>query len=124
MEEDKEENEKETTKRKPSRASKQSTSETEDEEDQEMIEAQIIFNNITPGIYFKVNCVVMFYFVCFFTDRFMYIDPAHMEEFLSNENYGSLSRLSPVPTENDYLFNLYETEGASDLFDIPMKVNG
>lgn len=41
-----------------------------------------------------------------------------MDEFMS-EVYAPLLRLSPPPGEHDYYFNLDDSEGVCDLFDIP-----
>lgn len=38
-------------------------------------------------------------------------------------DFGSLSRLSPVPMETDYFYSLAENEGVCDLFDIPLNAN-
>jgi len=42
-----------------------------------------------------------------------------MDEFMSAEVYAPLLRLSPPPGEHDYYFNLDDSEGVCDLFDIP-----
>lgn len=34
--------------------------------------------------------------------------------------FGPLVRLSPPPSEKDYFFNLGDSEGICDLFDVPM----
>lgn len=42
-----------------------------------------------------------------------------MDDFMSAEVYAPLLRLSPPPGEHDYYFNLDDSEGVCDLFDIP-----
>lgn len=34
--------------------------------------------------------------------------------------YAPLLRLSPPPSDKDYFFNLDDSEGVSDLFDVPL----
>lgn len=41
-----------------------------------------------------------------------------LEELMSSEMFGPLLRLSPPPTEKDYCFNLDDSEGVCDLFDV------
>jgi len=41
-----------------------------------------------------------------------------LEELMSSEMFGPLLRLSPPPTERDYCFNLDDSEGVCDLFDV------
>lgn len=41
-----------------------------------------------------------------------------LEDFVSTEIFGPLVRLSPPPTDKDYTFNLDESEGVCDLFDV------
>ncbi|GLG96258.1 Transcription factor E2f1 [Gryllus bimaculatus] len=43
-----------------------------------------------------------------------------LDEFLSHDLCGPLVRLSPPPSEKDYFFNLDESEGVCELFDVPM----
>ncbi|XP_045582158.1 transcription factor E2F5 [Procambarus clarkii] len=43
-----------------------------------------------------------------------------VEELISAEMFAPLLRLSPPPSERDYMFNLDETEGVCDFFDVPM----
>lgn len=43
-----------------------------------------------------------------------------MEELMSAEVYAPLLSLSPPPGEHDYYFNLDDSEGVCDLFDIPI----
>uniref|UniRef100_A0A665T6P6 E2F transcription factor CC-MB domain-containing protein n=1 Tax=Echeneis naucrates TaxID=173247 RepID=A0A665T6P6_ECHNA len=39
---------------------------------------------------------------------------------MTSEVFSPLLRLSPPPSENEYLCNLDESEGLSDLFDVPV----
>lgn len=41
-----------------------------------------------------------------------------LEDILSSEMFGPLIRLSPPPTEKDYCYNLDNSEGVCDLFDV------
>merc|ERR1711862_639621 len=41
-----------------------------------------------------------------------------LEELVSSEMFGPLLRLSPPPSEKDYCFNLDDSEGVCDLFDV------
>jgi len=41
-----------------------------------------------------------------------------LEELMSSEMFGPLLRLSPPPSEKDYCFNLDDSEGVCDLFDV------
>ncbi|XP_071381277.1 transcription factor E2F4-like isoform X2 [Centroberyx affinis] len=41
-------------------------------------------------------------------------------ELMASEVFSPLLRLSPPPTEHDYIYNLDESEGLCDLFDIPV----
>jgi len=41
-----------------------------------------------------------------------------LEELMSTEMFGPLMRLSPPPSEKDYCFNLDDSEGVCDLFDV------
>lgn len=43
-----------------------------------------------------------------------------IEELMTSEAFAPLLRLSPPPTDKDYYFNLDDTEGACDLFDVPL----
>ncbi|PRD27131.1 UNVERIFIED_CONTAM: E2f4 [Trichonephila clavipes] len=43
-----------------------------------------------------------------------------LEDLISKETFSPLLRLSPPPGARDYFFNLDETEGMYDLFDIPL----
>ncbi|GFT20051.1 transcription factor E2F4 [Nephila pilipes] len=43
-----------------------------------------------------------------------------LDELISKETFSPLLRLSPPPGARDYFFNLDETEGMYDLFDIPL----
>ncbi|XP_076065975.1 transcription factor E2F5-like [Oratosquilla oratoria] len=43
-----------------------------------------------------------------------------MEDLISAEMFAPLLRLSPPPSERDYMFNLDDSEGVCDLFDVPM----
>ncbi|XP_041375194.1 transcription factor E2F5-like [Gigantopelta aegis] len=48
------------------------------------------------------------------------IDGAFIEDLISSESFAPLLRLSPPPSDRDYYFNLDDTEGACDLFDVPL----
>ncbi|XP_067013698.1 transcription factor E2F5 [Anabrus simplex] len=48
------------------------------------------------------------------------LDGEYMEELITADLFGPLVRLSPPPSEKDYCFNLGESEGVCDLFDVPM----
>ncbi|XP_068168639.1 transcription factor E2F4 isoform X2 [Antennarius striatus] len=43
-----------------------------------------------------------------------------LEDLMSSEVFSPLLRLSPPPSDHDYIYNLDETEGLCDLFDIPI----
>ncbi|CAB1313557.1 unnamed protein product [Coregonus sp. 'balchen'] len=43
-----------------------------------------------------------------------------LEELISSEVFSPLLRLSPPPGDHDYIYNLDETEGLCDLFDVPI----
>ncbi|KAM6981259.1 transcription factor E2F4-like [Aplochiton taeniatus] len=43
-----------------------------------------------------------------------------IEELMASEVFSPLLRLSPPPGDHDYIYNLDETEGLCDLFDIPI----
>ncbi|XP_070616504.1 transcription factor E2F4 isoform X1 [Erythrolamprus reginae] len=43
-----------------------------------------------------------------------------LEELMSSEVFAPLLRLSPPPGDHDYIYNLDETEGVCDLFDVPI----
>jgi len=45
-------------------------------------------------------------------------DISGLEDILSSEMFGPLIRLSPPPTEKDYCYNLDNSEGVCDLFDV------
>ncbi|GLV34338.1 E2F transcription factor 1 [Carabus blaptoides fortunei] len=83
-------------KKKPGRPPKQQvvqSMETEEEEDQEMIEAQVIFSNISTDVFsggIPIN-----------------LDDSEILDLLATQKM-------------DYLFNLCDSEGVSDLFDIPL----
>ncbi|KAF7707690.1 hypothetical protein HF521_018908 [Silurus meridionalis] len=44
-----------------------------------------------------------------------------LEELMSSEVFSPLLRLSPPPGDHDYIYNLDETEGLCDLFDVPIS---
>ncbi|KAL3859062.1 hypothetical protein ACJMK2_009298 [Sinanodonta woodiana] len=48
------------------------------------------------------------------------MDGELIEELMSSEAFAPLLRLSPPPSERDYYFNLDDSEGACDLFDVPL----
>ncbi|NXL66956.1 E2F4 factor, partial [Chordeiles acutipennis] len=43
-----------------------------------------------------------------------------LEELMSSEVFAPLLRLSPPPGDHDYIYNLDESEGVFDLFDVPV----
>ncbi|MED6272667.1 Transcription factor e2f4 [Characodon lateralis] len=43
-----------------------------------------------------------------------------LEDLMSSEVFSPLLRLSPPPSDHDYIYNLDETEGLCDLFDVPV----
>ncbi|XP_029010457.1 transcription factor E2F4 [Betta splendens] len=43
-----------------------------------------------------------------------------LEDLISSEVFSPLLRLSPPPSDHDYIYNLDETEGLCDLFDVPI----
>ncbi|XP_029312691.1 transcription factor E2F4-like [Cottoperca gobio] len=43
-----------------------------------------------------------------------------IKELMASEVFSPLVRLSPPPSENEYAYNLDESEGLCDLFDVPM----
>lgn len=48
------------------------------------------------------------------------LDGQLIEELMASEAIAPLLRLSPPPSEKDYYFNLDDSEGACDLFDVPL----
>uniref|UniRef100_G1MUE9 E2F transcription factor CC-MB domain-containing protein n=1 Tax=Meleagris gallopavo TaxID=9103 RepID=G1MUE9_MELGA len=42
------------------------------------------------------------------------------DELMSSEVFAPLLRLSPPPGDHDYIYNLDESEGVCDLFDVPV----
>jgi len=48
------------------------------------------------------------------------LDVAFLSVVSSVSVFGPLVRLSPPPSEKDYFFNLGDSEGICDLFDVPM----
>ncbi|XP_033941380.1 transcription factor E2F4 [Pseudochaenichthys georgianus] len=43
-----------------------------------------------------------------------------LDDLMSSEVFSPLLRLSPPPSDHDYIYNLDETEGLCDLFDVPI----
>ncbi|KAM9808396.1 transcription factor E2F4 [Neosynchiropus ocellatus] len=43
-----------------------------------------------------------------------------LDDLMSSEVFSPLLRLSPPPSNHDYIYNLDETEGLCDLFDVPI----
>lgn len=43
-----------------------------------------------------------------------------LEELMTSEVFAPLLRLSPPPGDHDYIYNLDESEGVCDLFDVPV----
>lgn len=77
------------------------TDEDEEEEDPELIEAKIILSGVNTTDLSKTDLDIL-------------------GEFYSDV-CGPLMRLSPPPSEKDYRFNLSDSEGIYDLFDIASK---
>ncbi|XP_013401038.1 transcription factor E2F4-like [Lingula anatina] len=53
----------------------------------------------------------------------MIFDPSKdidIDELISSEMFAPLLRLSPPPSDRDYYFNLDDSEGVMDLFDVPL----
>ncbi|PVD20792.1 hypothetical protein C0Q70_18953 [Pomacea canaliculata] len=48
------------------------------------------------------------------------MDGALIDELMSSDAFAPLLRLSPPPSDRDYYFNLDDSEGACDLFDVPL----
>nr|XP_056718630.1 transcription factor E2F4 [Euleptes europaea] len=48
------------------------------------------------------------------------MNPELLEELMSSEVFAPLLRLSPPPGDHDYIYNLDESEGVCDLFDVPI----
>ncbi|XP_061101445.1 transcription factor E2F4 isoform X2 [Conger conger] len=48
------------------------------------------------------------------------MSPDLLEELMASEVFSPLLRLSPPPGDHDYIYNLDETEGLCDLFDVPI----
>nr|KAG5704474.1 hypothetical protein BaRGS_003785 [Batillaria attramentaria] len=48
------------------------------------------------------------------------MDGALIDELISSDAFAPLLRLSPPPSDRDYYFNLDDSEGACDLFDVPL----
>ncbi|WAR12180.1 E2F4-like protein [Mya arenaria] len=48
------------------------------------------------------------------------VDGDFIEELMTSEAFAPLLRLSPPPSDKDYYFNLDDTEGPCDLFDVPL----
>lgn len=44
----------------------------------------------------------------------------YLDDLMSSDVFSPLLRLSPPPSDKDYYFNLDDTEGMTDLFDVPM----
>ncbi|XP_015922658.1 transcription factor E2F5 [Parasteatoda tepidariorum] len=49
------------------------------------------------------------------------IEEQFLEELIAKETFSPLTRLSPPPGARDYFFNLDDTEGMFDLFDIQLR---
>ncbi|XP_053304424.1 transcription factor E2F4 [Spea bombifrons] len=45
-----------------------------------------------------------------------------LEELMSSEVFAPLLRLSPPPGDHDYVYNLDDSEGVCDLFDVPINL--
>ncbi|XP_044129077.1 transcription factor E2F4 [Bufo gargarizans] len=45
-----------------------------------------------------------------------------LEELMSSEVFAPLLRLSPPPGDHDYVYNLDESEGVCDMFDVPINL--
>ncbi|XP_046364640.1 transcription factor E2F5-like [Haliotis rufescens] len=48
------------------------------------------------------------------------VDGSFIDDLITSEAFAPLLRLSPPPSDRDYYFNLDDTEGACDLFDVPL----
>ncbi|XP_035272699.1 transcription factor E2F4 [Anguilla anguilla] len=48
------------------------------------------------------------------------MSPDLLEELMASEVFSPLLRLSPPPGDHDYIYNLDESEGLCDLFDVPI----
>ncbi|KAK7864017.1 hypothetical protein R5R35_000121 [Gryllus longicercus] len=72
------------------------------EQDPELMDSDIILSDVISG------------------DASMGGYHGELDEFLSHDLCGPLVRLSPPPSEKDYFFNLDESEGVCELFDVPM----
>ncbi|KAK6178417.1 hypothetical protein SNE40_013209 [Patella caerulea] len=48
------------------------------------------------------------------------LDGEFIEDLISSDAFAPLLRLSPLPNDRDYYFNLDDTEGVCDLFDVPL----
>ncbi|XP_064611357.1 transcription factor E2F5-like [Liolophura sinensis] len=48
------------------------------------------------------------------------VDGELIDELMSSEAFAPLLRLSPPPSDRDYYFNLDDSEGVCDLFDVPL----
>uniref|UniRef100_A0A8C7GVM5 E2F transcription factor 4 n=1 Tax=Oncorhynchus kisutch TaxID=8019 RepID=A0A8C7GVM5_ONCKI len=81
-------------------------------------------NNFTVFEPIKSDSSDLLHFPKYFSDMF---DPAKemvsadlLEELMASEVFSPLLRLSPPPGDHDYIYNLDESEGLCDLFDIPV----
>ncbi|XP_041727422.1 transcription factor E2F4 [Coregonus clupeaformis] len=81
-------------------------------------------NNSTVFEPIKSDSSDLLDFPKYFSDMF---DPAKemvsadlLEELMASEVFSPLLRLSPPPGDHDYIYNLDESEGLCDLFDIPI----
>ncbi|XP_071014068.1 transcription factor E2F4-like [Oncorhynchus clarkii lewisi] len=81
-------------------------------------------NNFTVFEPIKSDSSDLLDFPKYFSDMF---DPAKemvsadlLEELMASEVFSPLLRLSPPPGDHDYIYNLDESEGLCDLFDIPV----
>ncbi|XP_044733039.1 transcription factor E2F4 [Chrysoperla carnea] len=75
---------------------------TESDDEEQMIEAGIVFSDTPRGTFEKED------------------QQALIEEYLSLYMGGNFVPLSPPASDKDYSYNLYETEGICDLFDVPV----
>ncbi|XP_049830053.1 transcription factor E2F4-like [Schistocerca gregaria] len=73
--------------------------------DMELLEPDIILSDVVSGDG---------------TDVPMGFDGEFLEDLISSELFGPFVRLSPPPSDKDYCFNLSDSEGVCDLFDVPL----
>lgn len=70
-------------------------------------------NQLSP-----VNTSVDELFINSVKDPIMEVE--YLDDLMTSDVFSPLLRLSPPPSDKDYYFNLDDTEGMTDLFDVPM----